>query len=118
MFIDNNIQEFIMKLRVAALVLPLVLVCSASFSAATTPTTSQNILSFQQALDVIEKAGYTNLHKIELERNYYVVEAQDAQGKKIEFKLDAMTGSITPILHAKQTKTKHKHVKHTKNTKQ
>lgn len=107
-----------MKLRAATLVLPLVLVCSASFSAATpaTPTTSQNILSFQQALDVIEKAGYTNLHKIELERNYYIVDAQDAEGKKIDFKLDAMTGAITPILHAKHTK--HKHVKHTKTTKQ
>ena len=102
-----------MKLRVAALVLPLILGSSALFAAA---SATQNNVSFQQALDIIEKAGYTNLHKIELEHNYYEVDALDAQGKRIEFNIDATTGAITPAKHMKHKKH-HKHAKHAKHSK-
>lgn len=106
-----------MKLRVARLVLPLMIVCSSSFaisSAPAAPSMAQSGLSFQQALDIIEKAGYTNLHKIERESSYYEVDAMDAQGKKVEFKIDATTGAISPV---KMMKHKHKHAKHAKHAK-
>lgn len=92
-----------MKLRFTALALPLVFGCSAAIA-----LTAQTGISFQQALDVIEKAGYQNIHKIELERNYYEVEALDAKGKEIEFKIDAMSGKILPMKAAKHIKHKHR----------
>ena len=101
-----------MKLRFTALALPLILGCSATFAA----PAAHNGLSFQQALEVIEKAGYQNIHKIELEHNYFEVEAQNAQGKEIEFKIDSMTGKISPVKEGKYSKHKHKHkqAKHVK----
>lgn len=101
-----------MKLRFTALALPLIFASSVSFAMPIAHTG----ISFQQALDVIEKAGYQNIHKIELERNYYEVEALDAKGKEIEFKIDAVTGKISPTKICKHGKhkhhAKHKHVKH------
>jgi len=98
-----------MKLRVIALALPLVFCGSASFAAAPT----QNTISFHQALDVVEKAGYKNLHKIELEHHYYEVCAMNAEGKKVHFKIDAMTGAVLPAKEVKHHKSK-KHAKHLK----
>ena len=97
-----------MKLRFAALVLPLALCCSVTFAAT---AAHHNEISFQQALDIIEKAGYKNLHKIELEHNAYEVEAFDAKGKEVEFKIDAMTGAVTAVKEGKHHHVKH-HTKH------
>ena len=104
-----------MKLRFSALALPLVFGCSMAFAA---PATQGNI-GFKQALDIIEKAGYQNIHKIELEHNYYEVDALDSKGKKVEFNIDAMTGKIMPHTagkhHHKHHHThhhKHHHAKH------
>jgi hypothetical protein len=101
-----------MKLRFIALVLPLIFAGSTTFAM----PINQTGISFHQALDVIQKAGYQNIHKIELEHNYYEVEALDAKGKEIEFKIDATTGKISPVKICKHGKhkhhAKHKHVKH------
>ena len=92
-----------MKLGFVALALPLVFGCSSVFAA----PAQQAQVSFQQALDIVEKAGYKNLHKIELEHHAYEVEAFDANGKEVEFKIDAMTGAVSPV-------KEHKHHHHAK----
>jgi hypothetical protein len=99
-----------MKLRLTALALPVILACSAATFAAPV-TVVQTGVSFQQALDIIQRAGYQNIHKIELDHNYYVVDAQDANGKAILFKIDSMSGKISPMT-AKHVKHRHHHAKH------
>jgi uncharacterized protein YxeA len=109
------------NLRIAALALPLLFGCSVTFAAHHAPH-HKSEMSFQQALDITEKAGYKNLHKIVLCHNHYKVEAYDANGKEVEFKIDAMTGAVSPATPAKHHKHhgkhhgKHhaKHVKHAK----
>ena len=103
-----------MKLRVIALALPLLLGSSVTLASHMMTASSKHaVISFQKVLDVVEKAGYQNVHKIELEHSYYEVEALDAQGKEIKFKVDAMTGKILPM---KQPKHKHHQVKSTAKT--
>ena len=101
-----------MKLRFVALAFPLIFGCSALCAAS---PAVQGGISFQQALDAVSKAGYKNIHKIEREHNYYEVEAFDAQGKEIKFKIDPMTGAMTPMTEGKHCK-KH-HAKHHASTK-
>ncbi|PJE18219.1 PepSY domain-containing protein [Legionella sp.] len=68
----------------------LVLVCSAAFADSAQPK-----VSIQQALSAAEKAGYTNIQKIEFEHGQWEVEGRDAQGKKFEVKIDASTGTLS-----------------------
>ncbi|WP_238583947.1 PepSY domain-containing protein [Legionella drozanskii] len=56
---------------------------------------SQPKVSIQQALSAAEKAGYTNIQKIEFEHGQWEVEGRDAQGKKFEVKIDASTGTLS-----------------------
>lgn len=107
-----------MNLRIARLVLPLVLGCSVSFAAvASHHAVQQNLMSFQQAFEAIEKAGYQNIHKIELNHDRYCVEAFDANGKEVKFHIDAKTGAVSQakaLHHKKHAKHHAKHVKHAK----
>ncbi len=112
------------NLRIAALALPLLFGCSATFAAhhAAHHAVHKTEVSFQQALDITEKAGYKNLHKIVLCHSHYKVEAFDANGKEVEFKIDAMTGAVSPAKAAKHHKHHGKHhgkhhAKHAKHVK-
>jgi len=106
------------NLRIAALALPFIFGCSVTSAASAAHHTAHqmqmNEVSFQQALDMIEKAGYKNLHKIELEHNRYEVEAFDANGKEVAFDIDAKTGAMTAAKHEKHHKKHHgkHHAKH------
>lgn len=64
--------------------------CSAAFA-----SSSQPKVSIQQALSAAEKAGYTNIRKIEFEHGQWEVKGRDAQGKKFEVKINATTGKLS-----------------------
>jgi hypothetical protein len=98
--------------KLHAAVFALTLSCSAVFAAS--PMSDAAGLSFQQALDVVSKAGYASIHKIEREKDFYEVEAYDAKGKAIKFKIDPMTGVITPMKQMCHHKAKRHHMKHHK----
>ncbi|VEB37750.1 Uncharacterized conserved protein [Legionella sainthelensi] len=68
----------------------LALVCSVAFADSTQPK-----VSIQQALSAAEKAGYTNIRKIEFEHGKWEVKGKDAQGKKFKIKIDATTGNLS-----------------------
>ncbi|KTD01344.1 PepSY domain-containing protein [Fluoribacter gormanii] len=68
----------------------LALVCSTAFSGSIQPK-----ISIQQALSTAEKAGYTNIRKIEFEHGQWEVKGRDAQGKKFKIKIDATTGTLS-----------------------
>lgn len=104
-----------MKLRFAAIVLPLILGSSVTFAAAPAayaPVTTnskttmvkhhvmptQSMMSIGHVLTRVEKAGYKNIWKIEFEHNYYEVKGFDAKGNKVKLKVDPTSGAI------KQTK--------------
>ena len=105
--------------RIAALAIPFLFGCSMTFASHTANHVAHEpAMSFQQALDVIEKAGYKNIHKIELEHNRYEVEAMDANGKEMKFHICPKTGAITmdkDKKHHGKHHAKH-HVKHAKKT--
>ena len=99
-----------MKLRYAALVLPLIVGSSLAFAATSSAYTSSNqpmmqhhakmmqhhsMISIEHALKLVDKAGYKNICKIELEHNYYKVKGYDAKGNKVKLKVDAISGVIT-----------------------
>ena len=95
-----------------ALTLPLIFACSTTFSASAPHAAPQEVqMSFQQALDIVVKAGYKNIHKIELEHHRYEVEAFDANGKEVEFTICPKTGAITMGKAKKHHHGKH-HPKH------
>lgn len=52
-------------------------------------------VSIQQALSAAEKAGYTNIRKIELEHGQWEVKGRNAQGKKFKLTIDATTGALS-----------------------
>ena len=90
--------------------MPLLFGCSATFAASAAHHAVQKIeVSFQQVLDIVEKEGYKNLHKIVLNHNHYLVEAYDANGKEVKFKIDAMTGAVSPVTAVKHHKHHEKH---------
>lgn len=95
-----------MALRSIVLALPLVVGCSVAIAAPMAQMNPPAGISFQQVLDIVEKAGYKNLHEIEREKNAYEVEAFDSKGKKVKFRVDAMTGAMTPM---KEEMKKHHH---------
>lgn len=105
------------NLRLVAITLPLIFACSTAFSASASHCATQETqISFQQALDIVVKAGYKNIHKIELEHHRYEVEAFDANGKEVEFTICPKTGAIT-MSKAKKHHEKHHpkhHAKHAK----
>lgn len=110
------------NLRIAALAVPLLFCGSVSFASHHVVKHAQTgEVSFQQVLDITEKEGYKNLHKIVFCHKHYVVEAFDANGKEVEFKVDAMTGAVSPakpvVHHGKhhgKHHMKHHHAKHVK----
>lgn len=97
------------NLRIAALAIPLLFSGSVTFAGHHAAHPVKSEMSFQQALDITEKAGYKNLHKIVLCHNHYMVEAFDANGKKVEFKIDAATGAVSPATEVKHHKHHGKH---------
>ena len=96
-----------MKLRYAAMVLPLALASSLAFATAPNAPANNNMMmkhqmmanhsmmSIMHALKMVEKAGYKNIWKIELENKMYHVKGYDAQGNKVKLRVDPMTGAIT-----------------------
>jgi hypothetical protein len=97
-----------MMKRHVLIALPLFLGCSVGFSAASVSPAAPAGISFRQVLDIVEKAGYKNLHEIERNHHGYKVEAFDAKGKKVEFHVDAKTGAMSPV---KPCEKKHPHHK-------
>ena len=79
-----------MKLKLITL-MTLPLICSAVFANA------NNLLkiSIQQALSTAEKAGCTNIRKVEFEHGQWEVKGQNANGKKVKVKIDATTGALS-----------------------
>lgn len=95
-----------MKLRYIALVVPLIVGSSVAFAANTYSNQpmmkhhskmmeNHSMISLQHALKLVEKAGYKNIYKVELEHNYYEVKGFDTNGNKVRLKVDAMSGVIT-----------------------
>ncbi|STX52134.1 Uncharacterized conserved protein [Legionella busanensis] len=78
-----------MKIKIAMLS-TIVLGCSTVFADSTQPK-----VSIQQALSAAEKAGYTDIRKIEYEHGRWEVKGKNAQGNKFEVKIDATTGALT-----------------------
>lgn len=76
---------------ITTLLVSITLACSTAFADSST----QPKVSIQQALSAAEKAGYTNIRKIELEHGRWEVKGQDAQGKKFEVKINATTGALS-----------------------
>ena len=109
-----------MNLRIASLVLPMLLGCSVTWAGSTAHhaanhAAQQKEMSFEQALEAVQKAGYKNIHKIEIKHNRYEVEAFDANGKEIEFNIDPKTGVVSAAKEChKHHGKKHaaKHAKH------
>lgn len=114
-----------MKLRFAAIVLPVMMCSSITFATTATsaaapavPTSAapaahhtmmkhhvmakqamNHPISIEHALKLVKKAGYNGVSKIESEHGYYEVKAMSAQGKKTKLKVDMMTGAITQDNH-------------------
>ncbi|KTD32810.1 hypothetical protein Lnau_2458 [Legionella nautarum] len=79
-----------MKMRTISLAL-LFLGSSVAFaSLATNPS-----ITIQQALSTAEKAGYTNIRKIEYEHGKWEVKGLNADGKKFKIEINATTGAIS-----------------------
>lgn len=78
-----------MKIK-TIIVTSLALTCAVAFANVTQPK-----ISIQQALSTAEKAGYTNIRKIELEHGQWEVKGRDAQGKKFKVTINATTGTIS-----------------------
>ncbi len=51
-------------------------------------------LSAGQIIQRLEAEGYTAIDKVERERDYVEVKATDPQGRRVELKLDPVTGQI------------------------
>ncbi len=47
-----------------------------------------------QIIEKVKAAGYTDIRKIENEHGRYEVKVRDADGKRLELKVDAKTGEI------------------------
>lgn len=62
------------------------------------PTPDVASITMEDAVVAVEKAGYTNIKEIEIkhDKNYFKVEALNAQGKKVKLHVDAKTGAVTP----------------------
>lgn len=78
-------------MKITTLLISMTLACSTAFAASST----QPKVSIQQALSAAEKAGYSDIRKIELEHGRWEVKGRDAHGKKCEVKIDATTGALT-----------------------
>ncbi len=51
-------------------------------------------LTILDAAKKVEKAGYTHISEIELEKNKFDVKALDKNGKKVDLEVDGQTGNI------------------------
>ncbi len=58
-------------------------------------TSIQTKVSIQQAISAAEKAGYTDIRKVEYDHGQWEVKGKNAQDKEFEIKIDAMTGAIS-----------------------
>ncbi len=56
--------------------------------------TTVNALPLSQVLSRLEAAGYTAIDEIERERDAVEVKATDAQGRRVELKLDPVTAEV------------------------
>ena len=64
-------------------------------SAAETPaTTAASRLNIAQIHDKLAAAGYTSIDEIERKRDDYEVKATDAEGRRVELRVDAATAKI------------------------
>lgn len=48
------------------------------------------------AISAVYGAGYTDVRELEWERGAWQVKALDAQGRRVELRVDATTGVVTP----------------------
>ncbi|STX55664.1 Uncharacterized conserved protein [Legionella beliardensis] len=78
-----------MKINIAILT-ALILANTTAFADSTQPQ-----VSIQQAISAAEKAGYTDIRKIEYEHGQWEVRGRNAQGNKFEVKINAATGALT-----------------------
>jgi uncharacterized membrane protein YkoI len=57
--------------------------------------TSQQAMPLENVIREVNRQGYTDLRKVEREgRDYYEVYARDSSGRRVELKVDAMTGKV------------------------
>jgi len=56
-----------------------------------------NDLTLDQAKDVVEDAGYTNVTSAEFDDGKWEVEARDTEGRKVDVTVDASTGKVIKI---------------------
>ena len=89
-----------MTLRFALLILSFF--ASTAFAGATaivtTPhTVHQHLISIQQVMMLLERAGYSNVTKIALRHGYYHVNGVNIHGQKIQMRVDPISGAITSV---------------------
>ncbi|WP_028614526.1 PepSY domain-containing protein [Halopseudomonas pelagia] len=51
-------------------------------------------ISIEQAIETAKAAGYTEIHKVEADDEYWEGEGMKADGNKYEFKINGQTGTI------------------------
>ena len=61
---------------------------------AVTPATAR--VDAAAAIAAVLGAGYTAISELEWERGTWEVKAVDAQGRRVELRVDATTGAVTP----------------------
>ncbi len=60
-----------------------------------TATQSQSAwMSIEQVVSKVQAAGYRDIEEIERDDNRYEVKATDAEGRRVELKLDPVSGEI------------------------
>jgi len=65
--------------------------------AAVAETSTSTPLTMLEVSKKLDQAGYKNIRDIEFEEGVFKVKAMDAQGKKVEFKVNAVNGTIPPV---------------------
>lgn len=51
-------------------------------------------ISIEQAIETAKNAGYTEIHKVEVDDEYWEGKGLKADGNKYEFKINGQTGTI------------------------
>ncbi|MBU2072789.1 MAG: PepSY domain-containing protein [Gammaproteobacteria bacterium] len=51
-------------------------------------------ISIEQAIETAKEAGYTEIHKVEADDEYWEGKGMKADGNKYEFKINGQTGTI------------------------
>ncbi|TNF60743.1 MAG: PepSY domain-containing protein [Burkholderiales bacterium] len=78
----------------AAVLLPAVAQTTQAPSAAANTTPSGQPLTIVQLHERLEAAGYSNIRKIEAERDRFEVYATNREGQRVELDVDIFTGQV------------------------